>query len=357
MSGAGPRPGPAGLTYRDAGVDRTAAATVKARLAELVASTRTDAVRSAFGSFGGRFAAPPGTELVASADGVGTKLKVAFRAGRHETIGEDLVNHCVDDLLAEGALPLVFLDYFATGRLEPEVALQVVSGVARACRENGCALLGGETAEMPDLYAPGEYDLAGFIVGRHAFDAVARRGLEVGDRLIGLASNGLHTNGYSFVRKLIFERLGMAVDDALPGTGGTVAEVLLRPHRSYLVPLREPCAAGRVRALAHITGGGIPGNLDRVLPPELDAVVDALSWEPPAEFRFLAEASGASDWEMFRTFNMGVGMIAVVRSGDEAAVLRDVRSAGCPAWTCGELTRGSGSVRLEGLGAAGAAAG
>lgn len=337
------------LSYREAGVDRDAAERAKDRLAELVASTRTEVVRSGFGSFGGRFAVPGDRELVASADGVGTKLKVAFRAGRHDTVGEDLVNHCVNDILAEGAVPLVFLDYFACGRLEPDVVVAVVEGVARACRRNGCALLGGETAEMPDFYPPGEYDLAGFIVGRHAYDAVARREVHHGDRLVALASNGLHTNGYSFVRKLVFDRLGMDVDDELSGTGATVGEILLRPHASYLHPLRESCEAGWTRALAHVTGGGIPGNLDRVLPPELDAVVDVGTWEPPAEFRFLAQRSGASAEELFRTFNMGVGMVAVSRSADAEALLDSVRAAGCEAWECGELVPGGGSVRLEGV--------
>lgn len=338
------------LSYREAGVDRDAAARAKARLAELVASTHTEVVRSSFGSFGGRFAVPGGRELVASADGVGTKLKVAFRAGRHDTVGEDLVNHCVDDILAEGAVPLVFLDYFACGRLDPDVVVAVVDGVARACRQNGCALLGGETAEMPDFYPPGEYDLAGFIVGRHAYDAVAHRDVRRGDRLVALPSNGLHTNGYSFVRKLLFHQLQMDLDDELPGTGATVGEALLRPHASYLRPLREACEAGWVRALAHVTGGGIPGNLDRVLPPELDAAVDTATWEPQAEFRFLAERSGASAEEMFRTFNMGIGMVAIARPEEAGALLDSVRARGCEAWECGELVPGEGSVRLMGLG-------
>lgn len=341
---------PSGLTYRDAGVDREAATRTKDRLAKLVESTRTEAVRSTFGSFGGRFAAPSGPELVASADGVGTKLKVAFRTGKHDTVGEDLVNHCVNDILAEGAVPLVFLDYFACGRLDPEVAVAVVGGIARACRAAGCALLGGETAEMPDFYPEEEYDLAGFIVGRHAFDEVALRQVRSGDRLVALASNGLHTNGYSFVRELIFERLGLGVEDEFPGMGATVGEVLLRPHRSYLDPLREICREGRIRALAHITGGGIPGNLERVLPAGLDARIDTSSWEPSAEFRFIREASAASEEEMFHTFNMGVGMLAVVRPPDEAATVDAIRSTGCFAWVCGELVQGEGKIRLEGRG-------
>lgn len=339
----------AGFTYRDAGVDLDAAAALKERLGELVESTRTPDVRAAFGSFGGRFAAPAGAELVASADGVGTKLRVAVRAGRHDTVGEDLVNHCANDILAEGAVPLVFLDYFASGRLEPEVVVDVVRGVARGCRRNGCALLGGETAEMPDIYAPGDYDLAGFIVGRVAFPEVAGRDVRRGDRLVALAASGLHTNGYTLVRRLLFDRLGLGPEDELPGTEATVADVLLRVHRSYLPYLREACASGRVRALAHVTGGGLPGNLARVLPPGLDARIETRSWDPPAEFRFLAEASGAAAAELYRTFNMGVGLVAVARPADVEAVLASIRAGGCEAWACGALEPGDGAVWLSGV--------
>ena len=335
----------AGFTYREAGVDREAAGDVKRRLADLVESTRTEGVRAAFGSFGGRYALD-GQELVASADGVGTKLRVAFRAGRHDTVGEDLVNHCVDDILTEGAEPLFFLDYFACGRLDPDVPVAVVAGVARGCRRNGCALLGGETAEMPDSYPDGEYDLAGFVVGRVAFPEVARRDLREGDVLLGLASSGLHTNGYSFARALLFGRLGLDVDDPWPGLDTPVAEVLLRVHRSYLEVLREPCARGRIRALAHITGGGIPGNLDRVLPAGLDAEVDTTAWEPPAEFRSLQELGGVEAVEMYRTFNMGLGMIAAVRGEEAEELASGIREAGCPVVRCGRLVAGSGRVRL-----------
>ncbi len=338
------------LTYRDAGVDLEAAAQVKEEIRALVESTRTETVRAGFGSFGGRFDAGADTQLVASADGVGTKLKVAFLAGRHDTVGQDLVNHCVNDILTEGAEPLVFMDYFACGRLDRGVTLDVVRGVALACRENGCALLGGETAEMPDFYSEGEYDLAGFVVGRLEWPEVAGRDVRAGDALIGLASSGLHTNGYSFVRKLVFDRLGLDVEDELPGTDATVGDVLLRPHRSYVNVLRGPCHEGRVRALAHVTGGGIPGNVDRVLPPDLDAVVDLATWTPPPEFRFLQEQSGATKSEMYRTFNMGIGMVAVVRPEDEESTLSGLREHGCAAWRCGRLESGSGVVRLLGVG-------
>ncbi|MFQ5678622.1 MAG: phosphoribosylformylglycinamidine cyclo-ligase [Gemmatimonadota bacterium] len=337
-----------GLTYREAGVDLKAAADLKERLAELVASTRTEAVRAGYGSFGGRFTTPSGDELVASADGVGTKLKVAQMAGRHDSVGEDLVNHCVNDVLADGGSPLVFLDYFACGALEPEVAFEVVSGVARGCRRNGCALVGGETAEMPGFYAPGEYDLAGFLVGRIAYPEVARRELRQGDRLVALASNGLHTNGFTLVRRIVLDRLGLDLQDEWPGSGRSVADELLRVHRSYLAPLREPCEAGWIRALAHITGGGIPGNLVRVLPPELDAVVWADAWEPGEPYGLLAGPGGTPREEMFRVFNMGVGMIAVVHE-EEASVVAAAEAERCAAWPCGELVPGGGRVRLEGV--------
>lgn len=338
-----------GLTYRDAGVDLEAARATKARLSELVRRTRTDAVRSDFGSFGGRFRATPGRELVASADGVGTKLKIAFMADRHETVGVDLVNHCVNDILVEGARPLIFMDYIACGVLDPDTVTGVVTGLADACRENGCALLGGETAEMPDFYAEGEYDLAGFIVGEMVYPELARRELAPGDRLIGLASSGIHTNGYSFVRALFFGRLGLGANDRFPGSAASVSEVLLRPHRSYLPLLAQSLDEGRIRALAHITGGGIPGNLDRVLGGELDAVVRPDAWPRPHEFEVIARESGADEAELFRIFNMGIGMIAVVREADVASVLARIRGAGCAAFECGELLDGAGVVRLEGV--------
>ena len=341
-----------GMTYRDAGVDRAAAGAVKDRIRALAEGTRTGGVRSAFGSFGGRFAVEGDAELVASADGVGTKLKVAFRAGRHDTVGEDLVNHCVDDVLTEGAEPLFFLDYFAAGELDEETAVQVVEGIARGCRGNGCALLGGETAEMPDLYAQGEYDLAGFLVGRVAWPEVAAREVEAGDRLLALASDGIHTNGYTFARRVLFDRMGLSAGDPWPGEeeGVTVADVLLRVHRSYLPVLREPLDGGRIRALAHVTGGGLEGNLDRVLPAGLDARVELADHRPPDVFRLLQRESGAAAGEMYRTFNMGIGMVAVVRSGDLEAVSSAARAAGCRAFPCGELVPGEGRVRLEGTG-------
>jgi phosphoribosylformylglycinamidine cyclo-ligase len=342
-----------GLTYSDAGVDLDRAEAVKARLRELVESTRTEGAGGGYGSFGGRFRLGGAEELVASADGVGTKVKVAVRAGRHDTVGEDLVNHSVNDVLTEGAEPLFFLDYFASGSLEGGVGVSVVEGVARGCRRNGCALLGGETAEMPDIYAPGEYDLAGFLVGRVAFPEVSERDLRAGDRLLALASSGIHTNGFTFARRALFDRRGLGVEDPWPDQesepGASVGDVLLRVHRSYLEYLGEPCRGGRIRALAHVTGGGIAGNLRRVLPEGLDAAVDLGGCPPPPVFQVLRDAGDASWEEMYRVFNMGIGMIAATRPGDAGEVAREIRAAGCPVEPCGELVDGEGRVRLSGL--------
>lgn len=336
------------FTYSDAGVDLEAAGRAKDRFRALVESTRTEGVGGAYGSFGGRFDLPSGERLVASADGVGTKVLVAVRCGRHETVGRDLVNHCVDDLLTEGAEPLFFLDYVASGKLDEEVTVRIVEGVARGCRENGMALLGGETAEMPDLYAAGEYDLAGFVVGRVAWPAAAAREVAPGDRLLALASNGLHTNGYTFARRVLFDQLGLAHDDPWPGQDPvSVAEVLLRVHRSYLGSLRPSLERGSIQALAHVTGGGIPANLARILPEGVGADVWVGVRPVPEVFRTLEEASGAAREEMYRVFNMGIGMIAVV-APEEAERVRDaVIGEGCEAWLCGRLVEGDGGVRLR----------
>jgi phosphoribosylformylglycinamidine cyclo-ligase len=290
----------------------------------------------------------PGAVLVASADGVGTKLKVAIEARRHDTVGHCLVNHCVNDILAQGATPLFFLDYVAFGALEPAVVEAVVAGVAAGCRENGCALIGGETAEMPGLYTPPDYDLAGFVVG--VVDERAALGADrvrAGDVLVGLESSGLHTNGYALARRIVFDRLGLGVDDAFPGEGGaTVADVLLRIHRSYLAALRP--VLDRVHALAHITGGGLPGNLNRAMPADLDAIVDTSSWQVPNLFRVLAEGGGVPRDEMYRAFNMGVGAVVVVAPGDADAVIGAARISGVPAWIAGQVTPGRGTVRFTG---------
>ncbi len=340
-----------GLSYRDAGVDRDVASRAKRRIGELVASTLRDGVLSRPGGFGGLFRVPADVRdpvLVASADGVGTKLKVAMMTGRHDTVGEDLVNHCVDDILVEGARPLFFLDYIGMGRLEEGTVEALVEGVARGCRENGCALLGGETAEMPDFYAPGEYDLAGFVVGVVAGDA--RPGAErvrPGDALLGLASNGFHTNGYSLLRKLLFERLALSPDDPFPGSDASVADVLLRVHRSYLPVVGPLLEDGRVHALAHVTGGGLPENLARVLPPGCEAHVQRDSWTPPPEFLSVMQAGRVEEREMFETFNMGVGMVLIVPDSGAAEVERRLLEQGQDAWRLGVVASGGGGVILE----------
>ena len=341
--------GPA-RTYREAGVDRGRAEAAKARIAQLVRSTAQGAAAESFGRFGGLFAWPEGGDriLVASADGVGTKLKVAAAANRHDTVGQDLVNHCVNDILCEGARPLFFLDYIGAGALDAEVIEAVVSGIARACRENDCALIGGETAEMPGLYPADEYDLVGFIVG-----AVPREQrldpsrVKPGDALLGLPSRGLHTNGYTLARSIVFETMGLAVDDPFPEADRSVADVLLAIHRSYYRPLYPEIEAGRIHALAHITGGGLPGNLARALPPDADAVVRPGSWEVPAVFRVLQRAGDVSDDEMFATFNMGVGMVAAVDASAAEEVLAALRARGEPgAWLCGRVEPGHGRVHV-----------
>jgi len=340
-----PQNGP--FSYADAGVDIRAAEGLTKRLASLVASTRSGSVRCDFGSFGGRFKLEGDPELVASADGVGTKVLVAKMAARHDTVGEDLVNHCVNDILAEGAIPLFFLDYFACGHLDPDVAFDVVSGIARGCRENGCALLGGETAEMPGMYGPGDYDLAGFIVGRVSLPVPGRAAVSAGDVLIALPSSGLHTNGYSLARAILFERLGLDVRSRYPGTEQSVGDVLLTVHRSYLRPLRLPCESGKIRALAHITGGGIPGNLARILPSNCDAWVDVGSWSPGPVFDLLERESELDLDDLYGTLNMGVGMIAAVAPADSASVVDQLRGEGTEAFVCGTVSEGQGRVHLQ----------
>jgi phosphoribosylformylglycinamidine cyclo-ligase len=337
------------LDYRAAGVDLEVADDAKQRLKSLVESTRTDGVLGAFGGFGGMFRMPSGMRapiLVASADGVGTKIKVAIEAGRHDTIGHDLVNHCVNDILVQGATPLFFLDYVAFGKLDAVVAESVVAGVAVGCRENGCALVGGETAEMPGLYTPPDYDLAGFIVGAVEESAVLGSArVREEDVVLALASSGFHTNGYSLARSVLFDRLGLAVTDRYPGSEESVADVLLRVHRSYLRTLAPVLT--RVHALAHITGGGIPGNLDRALPFGLDAVVETKSWEVPDVFETIARAAVTNRQEMFRTFNMGVGMMVIAGPSDADAVLAAAAAEGVDAWVAGEIRAGSGQVLLS----------
>jgi phosphoribosylformylglycinamidine cyclo-ligase len=335
------------IDYRSAGVDIDAAEEAKRRLRRLVESTATPGVVGAFGGFGGMFKVPAGGGvLVASADGVGTKVRVAIAADRHDTIGHDLVNHCVNDILVQGARPLFFLDYVAFGKLDPAVVEEVVAGVAAGCRENGCALIGGETAEMPGLYTPPDYDLAGFIVGIVDEGRVLGASkVRVGDVLIGLASTGLHTNGYSLARQIVGERLRMGADDPFPETDQSVADVLLAVHRSYLAALTP--VLGRVHAMAHITGGGLPGNVDRALPPDADAVIETSSWNVPTVFRVLAQAGGVGRDEMFRAFNMGVGMVVIADASAVDAIVSSARAAGVEGWVLGRVVQGTGKVDLR----------
>jgi len=339
-------PGDQPLTYAAAGVDIDAQDRALAEVKRLARATFTRGVLSEIGGFGGLFTLEPdnpaGTVLVASADGVGTKLKVAQLAGVHDTVGADLVNHCVNDVLVQGARPLFFLDYLATGRLEPGVAVQVVAGLARACSANGCALLGGETAEMPGFYAPGEYDLAGFIVGAARRDRLLRReAVQADDALVALPSDGLHTNGYSLARKVFFEVLGLAVDAEVPELGRTVAAELLRVHRCYLAAVAPLLDGGLVRSAAHVTGGGIADNLPRALPEGLGAEIDLGSWDEPAVFRLIRRAGRVPEDDMRRTFNLGVGMILVVAGEHVGVVLERLASHG-PAWLIGRVVAGSG---------------
>ena len=338
------------MDYKQAGVDIDAGNEVVRRIRSLARGTSTPGVLSDIGSFGGLFhlgaAAIHDPVLVASADGVGTKLRVAFMAGVHRTIGIDLVNHCVNDILVQGARPLFFLDYLATGRLEPAVAVQVVEGLASACRENGCALLGGETAEMPGFYADGEYDVAGFIVGAVARDKVVDGStIAPGDVLIGLPSSGLHTNGYSLARRIVFERAGLSIDTHVPALGVTVAEALLAPHRSYLQVLRPLLDANVIKGMAHITGGGLTDNLPRTFPAGVSPRIRLNAWTCPALFRFLQTAGQVPEDDMLRTFNMGIGMVIVCAKADEDRALMMLTDAGEPgAVAIGTAVAGDGRV-------------
>jgi len=340
------------VDYRSSGVDIDAAQQVVRRVKDIARKTFTSGVLSDIGSFGGLYEADIENcrqpVLVASADGVGTKLKVAFLADRHDTVGIDLVNHCVNDVLVQGARPLFFLDYLATGRLAPDIATTVIQGLADGCVENRCALLGGETAEMPGFYTDGEYDLAGFVVGivdrAHLVDG---RRIETGDVLIGLPSNGLHTNGFSLARQIIFEKLHLRVETVVDEFGMTVGDELLRTHRSYLQPVSALLEFDRklVKGLAHITGGGLTDNLPRVLPPGTTARIVRQSWIAPPVFQFLQRQGEVPEDDMYRTFNMGIGMVLVVDSKAASAVLSTLAEAGeSGAMLIGEVVEGDQQV-------------
>jgi phosphoribosylformylglycinamidine cyclo-ligase len=334
--------------YASAGVDLDAAEKAKRRIAAWVEKTHTPLAVGGVGGFGGLVRVPAGygrPVLVMSTDGVGTKVLVATRAGVHDTVGEDLVNHCVNDILAHGARPIAFLDYLACGRLVPEVAAALVEGVARGCIAHGMLLAGGETAELPDLYAEGQYDVAGTIVGvveEHA--ALHGDRVQPGDVLVGYASSGLHTNGYTLARHIIFDKLRLDIQDPFPETDRTVAEVLLEIHRSYAAVVTPVLT--RIHALAHITGGGIPGNLARVLPPGCTAVVAAGGWAWPPVFRVLKQAGEVAIAEMRRVFNLGIGMIAVVPRDEVEVVRRAAEGGGVGTWILGEIVAGPSEVRF-----------
>jgi len=341
-----------GLTYRDSGVDIDRAKQAKERIKELARSTFNSAVLSDIGGFAGLYR-PDWSNLqkpvlVSSADSVGTKVKIAFMTGIHNTVGIDIVSHCTNDILAQRAFPLFFLDYIGIGKLEPEVVEQIVQGLAQGCSQSECALLGGETAEMPDLYQAGEYDLVGFIVGLADESKVREWGqVKKGDVLIGLASSGLHTNGYSLVRKLFFEQEKLTIDSHLEELGKTVGEELLTPHRNYLPVIKELIQSDDLNALAHITGGGITGNLDRVLPDHLDAVIQRGTWEILPIFRFIRERGKVETEEMYRTFNMGMGMILVVAEERAQRVQDFLASREEQFYLIGEITDGSGKVQYR----------
>jgi phosphoribosylformylglycinamidine cyclo-ligase len=342
-------PKTAAVTYADAGVDIDRANKTKKRIKYLAHKTFTKGVLSEIGGFGGLFAidktkfADP--VLVSSVDGVGTKLKVAFEMKVHHTIGADLVNHCVNDIAVQGATPLFFMDYLATGKLESHIAEQVVEGLSAACKQNGCALIGGETAEMPGFYQDGEYDLAGFIVG--AVDReriITGKTVEPGDVIMGLPSNGLHTNGYSLARKLLFEIARYTADSYVNELKGKVGNELLRTHKSYWPVVKKLIAGECVSALAHITGGGITENLPRVLPRGVAAVIETGSWPVLPIFEHLQQLGNVPQEEMFRTFNMGLGMLIVVPSKKFKKAQTVLERAGEKAYTVGRIVKGERKV-------------
>ena len=337
------------VTYSDAGVDIDSANRATARIKELARQTFNQRTLSEIGSFGGMFdgAFPQMAQpvLVASADGVGTKLKIAFLTGIHNTIGRDLVNHCVNDILVQGARPLFFLDYIATGKLLPEVVAGIVEGIANGCSENGCVLLGGETAEMPGFYAEGEYDVAGFIVGVVGREKVIDgKRITPGDVVLALPSVGLHTNGYSLARKLFLEVAGYSVNTEVEAIGSTVGEALLQPHHSYLKVLEGLLDLGVIRGLAHITGGGLTENIPRILPEGTSVQIDSGSWPVLPVFRLMQQIGNVPEAEMYRTFNMGIGMIVVCTEEDAQGVKTHIEGRGETCYEVGHVIPGRQEV-------------
>ena len=342
-------PSKTAVTYADAGVDIDRANRTKKRIKYLAHKTFTRSVLSEIGGFGGLFAVDKAKWvdpiLVSSVDGVGTKLKIAFEMDVHHTIGADLVNHCVNDIAVQGATPLFFMDYLATGRIEPEVTEKVIEGLADACKHNGCALIGGETAEMPGFYPDGEYDLAGFIVGAVERERIITgKTVEVGDVILGLASNGLHTNGYALARKLLFEVGKYTLDSYVNELKGKVGNELLRTHKSYWPAIKRLVDGECVSAMAHITGGGITDNLPRVLPRGVAAVIEMGSWQVPPIFEHLQQLGNVPQDEMLRTFNMGLGMLLVVPSKKFKKAQTVLERAGEKAFTVGRIVKGDRKV-------------
>jgi phosphoribosylformylglycinamidine cyclo-ligase len=337
------------MDYREAGVDISAADRAKDRIKALARGTFNPGVLSEIGSFGGMFRPDLSgyrePVLVSSTDSVGTKIKVATLAGVHDTVGYDIVAHCVNDILVQGAVPLFFLDYLAVGKIDVERVEAIVRGVARGCSELGCPLVGGETAQMPDVYAPDDYDLAGFIVGIVERDkALTGKAVREGDVLLGLPSAGLHTNGYTLARKVLFDAVGYAVSTHVPELGTTVGAALLAPHRPYLSALEPLLERGKVRALVHITGGGFPGNIPRVLPDGLGARVHKGSWAVPPLFRLIQKGGAVTEEEMYRTFNMGIGMVVIVGPEDHHDVEHSLERRGETSFVIGSVVKGSGVV-------------
>lgn len=338
--------------YADSGVDIRSADRVKSRLADLVRSTFSGDKAGEFGNFGASFAlkgiSGKDNHLVSSADGVGTKLKVAVMAGKHDTVGHDLVNHLTNDILCMGARPLFFMDYIGIGRMNEGTVFDIVKGVADGCRENGCALLGGETAEMPGLYSGDDYDLAGFMVGVAKGPMIPDKNkIKVGDRLVGFSSNGLHTNGYSLVRKAFFDTAGMKLDDIIPETGNRLGDELLAVHRSYLSTIFPLMKKKLIKGLAHITGGGFAGNISRIIPENVDAVVDTTFWFPPGIFKAIQRVAKMEREEMYRIFNMGIGMVGVIAEADIPALRKALKNPQCEVVPAGVITEGDGKVRLK----------
>jgi phosphoribosylformylglycinamidine cyclo-ligase len=344
--------------YARAGVDIDLGNSVKSTLPKLLAATRRKGVLGKVGGFGGLFALDcrkyREPVLVSSVDGVGTKLKIAFGMNRHNTIGQDLVNHCVNDIAVLGAEPLFFLDYLGTGKLEPRIFTEIIEGFAKACAENQCALIGGETAQMPGFYQAGEYDVSGTIVGvvERARMLDGKR-IRPGDVVIGLAASGLHTNGYSLARKILFEEMKLKLSSRLPGVAGTIGEELLKVHASYgplVQRLLQKFNAGQsrhIKGLAHITGGGFIDNIPRVLPKNCDAIIRKGSWDVLPIFQILQKNGAVAEEELYQVFNMGVGMTVIVSKDKAAAVQRFIATRKQKAWVIGEVVKGSGVARVE----------